>query len=189
MSYLLNLDKSLLYYVNAVWTAPWLDVFFLTITDLHKQLWFQIVIVPLMLALFLWKYRSQGFVWFIGLLLALSFSDLIGNHLFKNTFERPRPGDVPGNSVIVRSPYGGFSFVSNHATNMFCLAKYTAEFIPQVRIPFYIAAFLVSYSRVYNGVHYPSDVAAGGVLGWLIGWAMSAWLKWIFLKFRKRSAS
>jgi undecaprenyl-diphosphatase len=187
MDFLLNLDKSLLYYVNAVWTHPWLNVFFPLITDLHKFLWFKILVVPMMLTLFVWRYRKTGVWLFLGLLLSLGLSDLGGNHLFKKTFSRLRPGDVPGNSVIVRSPYGGFSFISNHAANMFCLAKYTSEFIPQVAVPFYALAFLVSYSRVYNGVHYPSDVAMGGLLGWLIGWLMSFVIKWALAKYKKRT--
>lgn len=177
MDFILNLDKSLLYYVNVVWTSPFLDVLFPAITDLHKLAWFKIVIVPLMLGLFLWKYQKRGALIFLGLLLTLGLSDLVGNHAFKKNFQRPRPADIPGNSVIVRAPYGGYSLVSNHAANMFALAKYTSEFIPQARIPFYAVAVLISYSRVYNGVHYPSDVGIGGLLGWWIAWFMSALFK------------
>lgn len=173
MDFLLNLDESLLYYVNRVWTHPWLDIFFPAITDLHKQFWFQLIIIPLMLGLFVWKYQVKGFFVFLCLILAMSSSDLIGNKVFKKNFQRLRPGEALSETVIVRSPYGGYSFVSNHATNMFCLAKFTASMVPQVRLPFFIAANLVSYSRVYNGVHYPSDVFGGGILGYLIGWLFS----------------
>jgi undecaprenyl-diphosphatase len=189
MDFIVNLDKSLLYYVNAVWTSPFLDVFFPAITDMHKLLWFKIVIVPLMLGLFVWKYQKRGLLIFLGLLLTLGLSDVTGNHLFKKNFARPRPADEPGNSVIVRAPYGGYSLVSNHAANMFALAKYTSDFVPQVRIPFYIAAVLVSYSRIYNGVHYPSDVGIGGLLGWWIAWAMSALFKQLLIKLKRKTSS
>jgi undecaprenyl-diphosphatase len=105
-------------------------------------------------------------------------AELIGNRLFKRGIERLRPADALGEVVTVRAPYGGFSFTSNHASNMFSLAKFTAEMIPQIRLPFYMAAILVSYSRIYNGVHYPTDVLGGGLLGYLVGWFFS----WICLR-------
>ncbi len=172
--------------INVVWTHPWLDVFFPAITDLHKVLWFQILVVILMLGLFIQKFKKQAFFVFLCLLIALSFSDLIGNHAFKKVFERPRPGDVPNNTVIVRSPYGGYSFVSNHTTNMFCLAKFTGDMIPQLRLPLYAVAILTGYSRVYNGVHYPTDVFSGGILGYAIGLIFSSLCKYALQHFRKR---
>ena len=181
-----SLDEGLLNLINSVWTHPWLDTFFPAITDLHKVLWFQILIIVLILSLFIYKFKKQAFFVFLCLALALSFSDLIGNRAFKKVFERPRPGDVPSNSVIVRSPYGGYSFVSNHTTNMFCLAKFSGDLIPQLRLPLYVAAVITGYSRVYNGVHYPTDVFAGGILGYFIGLIFSYFCKFILQHLRKR---
>lgn len=123
---------------------------------------------------------------FMSLILALSVSDLIGNHLFKKVFERKRPGDVSNNSVIVRSPYGGYSFVSNHATNMFCIAKFSGDLVPQLRLPLYAAAFVAGYSRIYNGVHYPTDVFAGALLGYVIGLIFNRLCKLILLRFSRK---
>lgn len=186
MDFLYELDKSLLLQINRQWTTPWMDTFFPAITDLHKSPWFFWIMIPLFLGLFLWKYKKLGVVLFVGLLLALGSSDLVGNHVFKKNVARARPGDSLGEMVIVRSPYGGYSFTSNHAANMFCLAKYASEFFPQGRIVVYSAAVLISYSRVYNGVHYPSDVVGGGVLGWIMGWIYSILGKEVFNRLRKR---
>ncbi len=187
MDFLYELDKSLLLKINREWTAPWADAFFPAITDLHKSPWFFVCLVPLILGLFIWKYKKSGVALFVVLLLALGSSDLIGNQLFKKTVARARPGDTTLSTVlIIRSPYGGYSFTSNHAANMFCLAKYMSEFIPQATLIVYSAAILVSYSRVYNGVHYPSDVFGGGLLGWLVGWMYSILGKEVYNRLRKR---
>ncbi|MGZ3742441.1 MAG: phosphatase PAP2 family protein [Pseudobdellovibrionaceae bacterium] len=189
MSFLYELDKSLLLKINREWTTTWADFFFPAITDLHKNPWIFSGIALALLILFVWKYRKFGFIFFVILLLALGSTDLIGNHAFKKSVARTRPGDEPNAMVIIRSPYGGYSFTSNHAANMFCLAKYTTEFIPQMRWIVYPVAILVSYSRVYNGVHYPSDVLGGGILGWIIGWIYSILGMKIYKRLRKRVAA
>ncbi|RYZ82032.1 MAG: phosphatase PAP2 family protein [Proteobacteria bacterium] len=189
MDYILSLDKSLLYYINVVWTHPALDAFFPAITDLHKQLWFQLMIVPAILGMYFWKYRKSTFFVFFCLIVALTSSDSVGNRVFKKNFERARPGDAMAGTIIVRSPYGGYSFVSNHSTNMFCLAKFTSDMIPPLKIPFYTAAVLVGYSRMYNGVHFPTDVLGGGLLGTLFGWMFSRLCKYGLTRFRKRPES
>ncbi len=163
-----NLDRALLYLINTLGSTQWLDIFFPTITDLHKSPYFAMIVIPLFLGLFIAKYRRHGVWIFFGLILCLGLSDFTGNQI-KKSVQRSRPGDTAGVQVIVRAPYGGFSFVSNHATNMFALATYATYFVPPLALPTYGLAFLVGYSRVYNGVHYPSDVAMGALLGILFG--------------------
>lgn len=61
------------------------------------------------------------------------------------------------------------SFPSGHTTTSFACATVLAAFVPRLRVPFYVLAALVGLSRLYNGVHYPTDVIAGAVLGTLVG--------------------
>jgi undecaprenyl-diphosphatase len=67
-----------------------------------------------------------------------------------------------------------YGFVSSHAANTFALAMFLALFfknrINYFAVYIFLWAAFVSYSRVYNGVHYPADIAVGALLGMLIGW-------------------
>ncbi|WP_413569206.1 phosphatase PAP2 family protein [Bdellovibrio sp. HCB117] len=170
LDFLLSLDKNLLMLINSQWTASWADQFFPFVTDLHKTSFFKTVLVPIVLGIFMWRRGiKKGLVIFFLCLAAISISDGVGNKAFKKTIQRPRPGDTPGLHVVVRAPYGGYSFVSNHATNMFCFASFTAIMFPAAAIPVYALATLIGYSRVYNGVHFPTDVFAGALLGIAFG--------------------
>lgn len=82
---------------------------------------------------------------------------------------------------------GGYSFPSGHTSAAFCSATSLSLLFPKwyVIAPAYIWASSVGYGRIYEGVHYPTDVLAGAVIG-----AGSAWLsykaeKWYTKKYNK----
>ena len=83
----------------------------------------------------------------------------------KWTIGRSRPAveDLPH---LMRTPTG-LSFPSSHATSSFAAARAYGRLLP--RAPLYVAATGMALSRVYLGVHYPSDVAAGAALGTVLG--------------------
>ena len=167
--FLLNIDYWLLNQINAVFVHPTLDIFFFWLTDLHKIVYFDIIILPLVAFMFIQKYRHEGVSILLVLFLALAVSDYTGGKI-KRAVQRERPASNSNITVIKRSDAGNYSFYSNHASNMFTFATYTGQFVPQVKIPLLVLASLVSYSRVYNGVHYPSDVVSGGAVGY--GWGL-----------------
>lgn len=170
LEFILNLDKRLFFLINSQWTSPWADQFFPSITDLHKTLIFKLTVIPFIIGMFLWtKGLKKGFVVFIFCLLSVLISDGVGNYAFKKTVQRPRPAETQDLVVQVRAPFGGYSFVSNHATNMFSAATFISMIYPVVTIPLYALAFLVGYSRVYSGVHFPTDVICGALLGIMVG--------------------
>ncbi|MGZ3771835.1 MAG: phosphatase PAP2 family protein, partial [Bdellovibrio sp.] len=136
LDFILGLDKSLFVLINSQWTAPWADLFFPFITDLHKTVLFITVFVPLVLGTFIWRRGlKKGLIIFFFCLLSIGASDGFGNYAFKKTVQRPRPAETQGLEVKVRAPFGGYSFVSNHANNMFNFATFTSSIFPPAAIP------------------------------------------------------
>jgi membrane-associated phospholipid phosphatase len=86
--------------------------------------------------------------------------------------ERDRPPvSDPDPEPLVETP-STYSFPSGHATVSFACATVLALAVPRLRVPLFVLAVLISYSRVYLGVHYPGDVLAGAVLGVAIAIAL-----------------
>lgn len=166
---IISLDHQLFVLINSTWNSAWADLFFPFVTDLHKTLFFKIVLVPLIFGIFCFRRGiKKGAVIFFLCLSSVLLSDGTGN-LIKKSVQRLRPGDTPGLHAIVRSSYGGYSFTSNHSVNMFSFASFTASLYPPAAPAIYGIAIVIGYSRIYNGVHFPTDVLGGAALGCLFG--------------------
>tara|TARA_B100001113_G_scaffold260167_1_gene215197 strand:+ start:944 stop:1522 length:579 start_codon:yes stop_codon:yes gene_type:complete len=125
----------------------------------------------------------------ISMILFLSILILISDqtsNLFKNFFERLRPcydEQISSYMRLVKDSCGGlYSFFSAHASNSFALASFFFfvyyKIIQRKIILFFVLASLVSYSRVYIGVHYPLDIITGSVFGFVSGFIFFKF--WIF---------
>jgi undecaprenyl-diphosphatase len=173
IEWLSNLENSILLWINRTASNSTFDSLFPFYTDMHKIKWFIIPAVLLILFFYIKKYKRSGVTYFVFLLLSLSISDFTGK-LVKDYFNRPRPFTVAELGVVQKSPAGeGHGFYSNHSSNMFTFATYTSAFFPAAKPFVFGLAILTGYSRMYNGVHYPSDVLAGAIMGMLIGWLMT----------------
>jgi membrane-associated phospholipid phosphatase len=109
----------------------------------------------------------------ILLIIAVIFGDIIGN-FFKHLFLRIRPEHMIDNVRLLVESTNSYSLPSNHAVNTAAVATVLFLRYPNrklIGICAIVLSFLVSYSRVYVGVHYPSDI----IFGWLIGIGC-AWL-------------
>jgi len=130
------------------------------------------------------KAGKKGKISLAILILALAFTDSICAQILKPLFERVRPSHVSMDGLNLLVPKGGkWSMPSNHAANIFALAVVLSYFYDRIKIPLFILASLIALSRVYVGVHYPSDVIVGGLLGYAIGWL--AITSWVIIKMRE----
>lgn len=137
----------------------------------------------LFLAVFaLLNFGSRGLWWILFFVSTVALTDLTGNYLFKHTFQRIRPCGDPDFfmhvRLLVKHCSTGYSFISNHAANHFGLATFffftTRRLLGSWAWVAYVWAFLVAYSQVYVGIHYPFDVLGGAVVGFVFGAAMSS---------------
>ena len=85
--------------------------------------------------------------------------------MLKKAFKRQRPCDLISNLNAHVPPSDKFSLPSGHTTAAFLMASLLAHFYPQVTVIVYLWASTVGLSRVLLGVHYPSDIIAGALLG------------------------
>ncbi|MBI4654898.1 MAG: glycosyltransferase family 39 protein [Nitrospirae bacterium] len=109
--------------------------------------------------------------------ISVGISDGMGN-ILKTLFERPRPCQVLQGINLLVGCTGSFSFPSNHAANAFSFSAGLAYFFRGAGIPLYLLAVIIAFSRIYVGVHYPSDVVFGALLGTLIFFFVLAVYKW-----------
>ena len=163
MNWLIEMDKSWFYLINLS-GKPFLDGFMLFAT--HKLSW-----IPLYLALVILIVREKGKerIWILGTIgLVIACCDLGSVHLFKNVFQRLRPCHALEQVRLVTEGCGGqFGFISSHASNVFGLAIVIGKIMNKkwLFIALFLWATIVSYSRVYVGVHYPLDILGGMLWG------------------------
>ncbi len=184
LSFILDIDYKLFNLINQSSATAIQDQFFPFITDLHKNLYFKWSALLFIAILFLRKFQRLGLTLFLILLLAVGFNDFMGSKV-KNHYLRLRPFENSEITAVQKSPAGSKSFYSNHTSNMFTFATYTTAFFPAAAIPLYSLASVVGYSRIYNGVHYPTDVLAGALMGILWGLCFSSIAKRIKRKLGK----
>jgi undecaprenyl-diphosphatase len=91
--------------------------------------------------------------------------------ILKQKIKRHRPCEVLSGVHQRISPSDRFSFPSGHTAAAFVIATLIAHFFPILTVPVSIWAMLVGVSRIYLGVHYPTDIIAGLVIGILCAFA------------------
>jgi undecaprenyl-diphosphatase len=135
----------------------------------------------LWLCLFLFLITSFKKYWRMVLeaFIAAVFTRFVLVEIVRWIYLRPRPfvslNFIPLINQSAKEP----SFPSGHASFYFALSTIVYYYNKKAGILFYIASFFIVISRVFTGVHWPSDILAGAVLGILMGWI----LNWLFRNY------
>lgn len=179
LDFLRNLDLAVFKFINQTLSFAWLDQASPVLTNLDHYLWISILVPLVTFFFFVKKYKRTGITYFLFLVLALSASDFVGGKVKKIAL-RPRPFQVEENQTIQKAEASlNSSFYSNHSSNNFTAATYLTAFFPGGQIFFFIMASLVALTRVHVGVHYPSDILVGSLMGIIWGVIFSRLVKLI----------
>lgn len=185
INFLKHLDTEIFIRINSV-HSDFFDKIMLLISG--QILW--LPYFALIIYLFFKKDKKIAVFGIILLIITIILSDFISVHAFKDVFKRLRPchnPDIKNVVHIVNAHCGGnYGFVSSHAANFFSLAIFSSLNIRKkyFTIAAFFIAVIVSYSRIYLGVHYPADVICGGILGVIIGFIFWKIYNIILLKIR-----
>ena len=148
--------------VNHTFSAPLLQRFFAIISRLGDGIfWYTLMLcLPFM-------FGTQA-IYVSLLMVAVGIVNLLVYKLIKRATERERPCSVNAEIRLGTAPLDHYSFPSGHTLHAVAFTIIATFFYPQlgwVLIPF---ASLVAGSRVILGLHYPTDVAAGALIGTFI---------------------
>lgn len=192
IEYLESIDIAIVQIVNG-WNTPFLDEVMWIVSG--RLTWIPLYIFLIYLAIRQsgWK---VGLLFLLGVALSVGVADFISTQALKEVVQRYRPShnltikdqlhyyQIGWGDYYVGGKYG---FVSSHAANFFAIATFSICFLIDYKKwlnPLLIfIAVLVSFSRIYLGVHYFSDVFVGGLLGMVIALLV---YNFIFLKLHKK---
>ena len=177
-------DKELLVALNGS-SSLFLDGVMMTITETSTWIPLFVCLLYAVIRNNTWR-RSLRIIAVIALLVTLA--DQFASGFCKPYFHRLRPSQSPdlANVIDLVNDYrcGLYGFISSHAANTFSVSVFFMLLFRDKRINLLLPVWplLASYSRMYLGVHYPLDIAAGTLWGILCGVAVYGLYRWISLR-------
>jgi undecaprenyl-diphosphatase len=188
MDWILDLDRDLFLFFNGLHTG-WLDPVMMLLTQ--TQFWTPLYLF--LIYLIFKNFRNEGWFVLAGVLVTILLADQITASLMKPFFARLRPSHEPSLAGLVHlvDGYAGgkYGFASSHAANTFGVAwfiwKLFRTHYSWIWVMF-IWCTLMTYTRIYLGVHYPGDVVVGALVGVGSGMAGFYVYKKLNAKFMKK---
>ncbi|MCC6807880.1 MAG: phosphatase PAP2 family protein [Deltaproteobacteria bacterium] len=168
---LLRADHALFWRINGWQGNPAIDALFLWGTELGTA-WFGAIPVAV-----LFYVRNRARVREALLAIALGSSLGLVNLLLKWLVARPRPTRTFENVQLLGPWLGWQSFPSGHTLTAFIILAFLLRMDRKLGYAWLPCALLVALSRIYIGVHFPSDVVAGALLGFLPCWFLQPLLE------------
>lgn len=181
-------DTAVFLWLNG-WHSPFWDVVMHWIT--FRLTWFPFY--GLIIILLARKYRWQAIGLVLTLVTIIVLADKTASAVFKPYFQRLRPCYEPAIQHLVHlvdGCGGQYGFVSSHSANTFGLAMALwLLFRKEVKYLGYLFAwaFIVSYSRIYVGVHYPLDLLIGAIIGMVYAVLVVRIYRWLMQRYGKHN--
>jgi undecaprenyl-diphosphatase len=168
MEKLLEIDQAIFLFLNGL-NHSGLD----PVMSFFSEKWVWLPLYAILLGILIYKYRFKALWVVLALALSIVVADRGTSGLMKPGFERLRPCHEPSliDSIHLVDGCGGkYGFPSSHAANTFALAAFFYFLFAGNKWRYTLIAWavIVTYSRIYLGVHYPLDVIAGAIFGWVV---------------------
>ena len=170
-------DIYFFFKINNAWTNSFLDHIFPWWRD--STTWYPVYFF--LLIFILMNFGWKAWTWILFVIINVTITDQFSSTYVKQWLPRLRPCQDPAIQdkvrMIVNHCSGGYSFPSSHATNHFGAAVFffctLKPYLKNWTYLFFFWAASISYGQVYVGVHYPTDIMGGAIIGAIIGYFMA----------------
>ena len=174
-SIITNIDHFLFAFLNQSLSNPIFD----SILPTLRNKWTWTPLYLFIVVFFIYKYKLKSLYVILCAIISVILADYLSAGVIKPWIQRPRPCNTPvvkESLNLLLDCRNSFSFVSSHACNHFSMAIFFSSMLKNrsnsrpITSLFLAWAGIISFAQIYVGVHFPTDILVGAVLGSMIGW-------------------